>query len=538
MRFIVAATIIVFASTAFAEGRYDAFTRRFANTPDQARVVSAGHLGGAGTEWLVGGGFQPDGTVVVAGVSLGPTLDLAGVKAAVLGKDAAAPEAYAPLPQLDGKGQPEKNKDGTPKYKDPHWAHPNATAFVARLSADLKTVKSVVRFPWKTAGLTSAAVDAEGNIYLAGPATDAVVALGGQYTELKAGEGTPEKGPAAQSYLAKLNPAADAILWIRHSKVPCNAPEVSLDAAGKLKFVSADLRTFTKDGKEESATIVPGGLGGRVAVNPKDGTYARGGETRNWNTGREPYRDPILNIFHPTGKLQYELYHWDGPLVGVDNLRLVSDSVVRAVKYDADGNLVIYAWSDGGNSVMYREPFDIRQNAKKFKGLEMSAWGAGVLSCAYIIKIDPKTYRVSGGTLWLAFLQDKDKPNSIWVDTLGFAADGSVLAGGKAAWGLIQTGNKLTDGEPTGAYVAVFNKDFTSLRFSSALPATGKAEIGDATRWGFASSKDKVLVFGSATDKEMQGEKALTAPASGGGRAKFGGGALDGYLMLLDLGAK
>ena len=32
----------------------------------QARVLAAGYLGGPGTEWLVSGGFQPDGTVVVA----------------------------------------------------------------------------------------------------------------------------------------------------------------------------------------------------------------------------------------------------------------------------------------------------------------------------------------------------------------------------------------------------------------------------------------------------------------------------------------
>jgi len=543
MRFLItAACLFITCAVASAENRYEQFTKKFANAPDQAKVVSAGYLGGAGTEWLVGGGFQPDGTVVIAGTSLGPTLDLGGVNATVLGKDAPFPEAYSPLPKLDSKGQPEKNKDGTPKFKDPHWSHPNATAFVARLGADLKTVKSVTRFPWKAGGATSATVDKDGNIYVAGPATDGLPAVGGAYQELKPGEKPGTKGSAAQSYLAKLNPAGDSVIWVRHLKSSTIAPQVELDKNGNVKFLSADIRSFDPAGKEISAESVPGGMEGRLAMNPQDGTYARGGETVNWNTGREPYRDPKLNIYHSNGKLKHELYHWDGPLVGLDTLRLVSDSVVRALKYDEDGNLVIYAWSDGGNSVMYREPFDVRTTAKEFKGLGMSAWGAGVLSCAYIIKIDPKTYRVSGGTLWLAFLQDKDKPNSIWVDNLSFAKDGSILAGGRSAGGLIQTGNKITSGEAGGHYVAVFSKDCSSLRFCSALPATGKVELGETARWGFVSGtvngKPMVLCLGSAAENEMQQEKPIPAPAVGGGRAKFGGGTTDGYMLMLDLSAK
>jgi hypothetical protein len=542
LRLLSFALLVGLPLTASAQNnfRFQQFTKKFEKTPDQAKVVSAGYLGTAGTEWLVGGGFQDDGTVVVVGTSLGPTLDFSNVKTLVFGKDAPAPEEYKPLPVLGKDGQPEKNKDGVIKYKDPAWTHPNATAFVVRLSADLKTVKSVSRFPWKSGGATSAAVDKDGNIYIAGPATEAIANVGGDVGELKSAEGSGEKGAVQQTFVAKLNADASKLLWVRHLKAPTNAPEVTATNDGKVRFVSADMRTLDANGKQEAVVVVPGGLGNRVAINPKDGTFAKGGETRNWNTGREPYRDPILNIHNPNGKLKYELYHWDGPLVGLDNLRLVSDSVVRAVRYDSEGNLVIYAWSDGGNSVMYREPFDVRTMAKEFKGLGMSAYGAGVLSCAYIIKIDTKTYKVSGGTLWLAFLGDKDKPNSIWIDSLDFATDGSILAGGKSASGLIQTGNKLTDADPAGPYVAVFNKDCTSLRFSSALPGTAKADLGEGVRWGFVKGtvkgKPMVLALGSGEDKVEHYGKMLSAPATGNGQAKFAGGALDGYMLLLDLG--
>lgn len=520
-----------------ADSRYAQFTKKYEKAPDQAKVVAAGYLGSGGTEWLAGGGFQPDGTVVVAGTSLGPTLDIGTAKAVVLGKDGPAPSAYKPQPLLDAKGVEQKNKDGTPKFKDVAWTDPAATAFVVRLSGDMKTVKSVSRFPWKAGGVTSAAVDADGNIYLTGLAADGIASVGGDVKELKAAAGGPKTAAVARTYLAKLNPDASKVLWLRHITAPSNAPEVTLTADGKVKFTGPDVHTFTPDGKEEAAVVVPFALGRRTAISPKDGTIARGGQTVNWHTGREPYRDPFLHVHKPDGKLKYELYHWDGPLVGLDNLRLVSDSELRLVKYDDDGNLIVYAWSDGGNSVMYREPFDVRTSAKEFKGLGMSAWGAGVLSCAYIIKLDPKDYKVLGGTLWLAYLNDKDKPNSIWLDSLGFAGDGSVCVGGKSAFGLVETGNKLNPGDPTGPYVAVFNKDYTSLRFSSALPATSKVDVGENGRWQFVrgtrNGRPCVLCLGSAGDKDDKGQ---SAPGTDAALAKFGGGASDGYFLLLDLG--
>jgi hypothetical protein len=212
----------------------------------------------------------------------------------------------------------------------------------------------------------------------------------------------------------------------------------------------------------------------------------------------------------------------------LDNLRLVSDSAVRRVRFDDDGNLVIYAWSDGGNSVMLREPNDLRRESKMMKGLGMSAWGANVLSCAYIIKIEPKNYKVVGGTLWLAYRNDQDKPNTVWIDALGFALDGSVCFAGRAASNLIQTGNKLSKDETSGSYITVLNKDCSSLRFSSIVANTGKVDVRDGETWGIVSGKvkgkDVTLFVGSATEG---------AP----GASKFAGGHSDGYFVLLDLSA-
>jgi len=521
-----------------AASRFDEYTAKFAQTPDQAAVLLSSYFGGTGTEWLTGGGFQPDGTLVLAGVALGPDLDL-GPKTIVLGRDSAI-SPPARLPKKNKKGEPELDKEGRPKYEPFSWLHENATAFIARLSDDLKQIKSVTRLGWKTGGLTGAAVDKEGSIYICGPASEGIVSLGGEVQALPVPDNGLTKGAVQHTYLAKISPDGAKVLWVRHFKGFSGAPDIEITANGQIKFQGPDLRTFDAQGKQLSLVTVPGGLGGRVAVNPKDGTYARGGE-HHWSTGREPWRCPTLNIYQPDGTLLYELYNWGGPFVGLNNLRLVSDSAVRGVCYDADGNLLIHAWSDGGNSVMYREPNDVRTTSKKMSGLGFGAWGAGVLSCAYIIKIETTHYKVAGGTLWVAYLRDKNKPNSITIKSLGFARDGSVCVAGSSAWGLIQTGNALGK-EPGGNYVAVLNKDCTSLRFSSAMPATGQAEVNDGANWGIVSGalkgKSVVLFLSGAVDKEDTYGGLLSAPAVAARQPRFGGGLLDGHVLMLDLSAK
>lgn len=520
--------------------RFDQFTRQFASTPDQATILAASYIGGAGTEWLVGGGIQPDGTIVLAGVALGPTLDIAGAQGKVIGTDTPAPPAPDKKQQKDKKGNPVTDKQGNPKYEGLTWKHDQATAFVVRLSSDLKQVKSVTRLPWKAGGLTSAAVDGEGNIYLAGPASDGIKAAG-PAEELPVGDTGAKSGSCKHTYLARLSPDAAKVVWLKHFRGFSAAPEVDVGKDGKIRFTGPDLRVFDKSGTLESTVIVPGGITARTAIHPRNGTFARGGE-HHWHTGREPYRDPILNIYTPQGKLLYELYNWDGPLVGLDNLRLVSDSAVKIVRYDDEGNLILAAWSDGGNSVMYREPNDLRTPSKKMGGLGFSAYGAGVLSCSYLIRIETDNYKVIGGTPWLAFLRNNNKPNSINIDTLGFASDGSICFGGSSAWGLIQTGNAIGGGEPAGPYVAVLNKDCNSLRFCSAMPSCGKVEINDGGRWGVVrgvlKGRPVALFLGGAVDEEDVYGKRLPAPTVNPGQPRFGGGLTDGHALLLDLGPK
>jgi hypothetical protein len=539
LRFLAPVVAVGLALTVSAT-RFDDYTKRFQKTPDQAKMLSAGCLGGPGTEWFCGGGFQADGTVVLAGTALGPTLSLAGVEAKPLGTDLAQPGD--PKIGVDAKGKPNK----------PSWAHANATAFVALVSADFKTVKSVVRFPWMAASATSAVVDAQGGIYLAGIATDQIAALTADAKNLPVDvEAIGSKLTQRKVYLAKLAPDASKVLWVRTMTGPSAAPSVSLGKDGKLRFQSADIRVFDTNGALVTTAIIPGGLSTKNAVNPVDGTFAYGGE-HHWPTGREPWRCPVLKIYQPDGKLKHQLYDWGGPFVGAGELRLVSDTAIRNVAYDSDGNLVFTAWSDGGNSPALREPMDIYKSTTA-KGLGWSAWGAGVGSFAYVVKLDAKTYRIKDATFWATYLPARDKPNGIGISAVSFATDGSVCIGGGSATGLIATGNHLlpatkpgpNPGDPEvpttpgGPYVTIFNKDLTSLRFSSVLLGCGAADIANDDDWTFVSGtvqgKPMVLILTGAAEKDSSYNGGLKPVAKDALQPAFGGGVTDGYMVALDL---
>ena len=107
---------------------------------DQAEVVTAFFEGGPGNEWLVGGDFLPDKTLVLAGNVADPVFDL-GVKATILGTDGAPPAEFV-------RG---KNKKG--ESERPSWTAPGVTGFLVRMSSDYKKVVSVSRLPWDSASI-------------------------------------------------------------------------------------------------------------------------------------------------------------------------------------------------------------------------------------------------------------------------------------------------------------------------------------------------------------------------------------------------
>ncbi|MEI7765860.1 MAG: hypothetical protein WCJ97_00325 [Phycisphaerae bacterium] len=492
---------------------------------DQAEVVTASFLGGAGNEWLIGGDFLPDKTLILAGNVAGPVFDL-GVKPTILGNDGTPPAEFARTKDKKGGNNPAS------------WAVPGVTGFLVRMSPDYKKVVSVSRLPWDSAAITSIVADDMGGIYIAGKATDKIASVGGNQSLLPVGADAERKGGMCNfTFVAKLSGDATKILWLQTAKGLSDAPSVKLRKDGNISFAAQDVKTLDPNGKLLNAAVIPGGVRETTSVSPVDGLIVKGGE-HHWGTGREPWRCPMLNIFEPTGKQLYQFYDWGGPYVGLDNSRAVSDSAVRLVQHDNEGNILLFAWSDGGNSVMNCMPQDIRRGVG-LAGTGLNAAGASVSSFGYLIKIEPKDYQVVGFTFWCA--RFAGKPNGISVNAIGQADDGSLAVGGGSAWGLIQTPNFIGRSEPAGNYIAIFTPELNGVRFCSAIPGAGTAIVGNENgdAWGIGSGtvdKKPLVVFttGVAEKGETYGHIA-PPPTVNPAQEKFGGGWSDGWFAVLDL---
>ena len=542
-REFIAAAVTAALLTTVARGQ-DKPPRIWKSSADGVEVLAATFLGGGGTEWLASGGFQPDGKVVLVGNVLGSTFDLPG-PVGVIGTDRPAPADPQPIPVLE-KGQP-KVVDGQPVLQIPSWRHDGVTAFVAVYTPDLKQRISLQRLPWTAGAATAAAIGPDGGIYVAGRATDGIVDLGGDVAELPAMEPLekkdPERARCDHAFVARLSADAKKTLWVRHVRGPSAAPTVDLTPNGTVRFGAGHLHLLDAAGRSLSTVRVPGGLRPTASVRHQDGQIVVGGE-HNSSTGREPYRCPTLKVHNPDGSLKHRFYDWSGPYVGLDNCRQVSDTAVRFVAHDRDGGILMYLWSDGGNSVATTQPFDVREPVG-IRGLGMTTAGAGVLSVSYLIRLDPRDYRVTSWTLWLGNdLPPRSRPNSTWVHQLTRTSDGSLAFAGKGAWGLWQTADKLTDAEPEGAYLAVLDEDFSGLRHCSVIPGAGAADLNDgaASRgsdWGIATGtvngRSRVLFLAGSNGGRGSGDTAVASPTRNAAQERFGGGRSDGYVVLMEL---
>lgn len=502
--------------------------RYFPERPDQAEVVAATFLGGKGTEFLCGGGFQHDGTVVLAGNVIGGEFDL-GVKADVLGTDGAKPGPVSSL-------EPRNGKNSNPN-QTASWRHAQATGFLVRCKKDLAGIVTVTRLPWLAATITAVVVGPDDAIYIAGRATPEIAKLGGKLDELAANPDAERKGGECEfTFLAKVTPDGKKVEWVKTLKGLSDAPRLGQTKDGRISFLAQDVRTFAANGEQKSLATIPGGVKENSSVSPIDGTIVRGGE-HMWGTGREPWRCPTLWTYTPAGKPQYQLYDWGGPYVVLDDNRLVSDTAVRMVSHDREGNILLVLWSDGGNSVAPFQPNDIRTHGAG-RGVGLTSAGAHATSFAWLAKVEPKNYQHLGFTLWCS--RYGGRANGAAVDALGQVDDGSFAFAGGSAWGLTQTSNKLANGEPGGSYVTVLTKDLNGVRFSSCVPGAGVAEVSTSgTAWGIASGtvdgKPKVLFIGSAAaDGDVYGLVTPTG-VQHAMQPKFGGGVCDGYVILLDL---
>ena len=506
--------------------RFHQYTERYEQPPNPVRLETATLLGGPGTEWLSGGGVQSDGTVVVAGTALGPELELAGTAVtAVLGSDTTEPPGH------DGE-------------RTPRWDAEGGTGFVVWLSPDLQQITRAVRLPWRAGGITDLVVGPDDGVYITGKVGAAFQTLG------EAADVTPAQTVAegeTWGYIARLADDGEGIDWIRRFRDAYKGPRLRRAPDEGIFLEAADYFIFTTDGDVRDSAEGRRTESWYRAVSPLDFSFAVGYD-RNTHTGREPWRQPTLAVVGPDGESRGNWYRWSARLVGEDRYRLVSDSSFsnNSIHFADDGTLWAVGWSDGGNTVLERDPRDLDTRITH-RGLGFSSWGAGVLSLSHIIQLDPETGDVLNKTLWCGYLPggDRDRPNSAGVNVLRVAKDGSVLIAGRSAAGLIQTGDQLLgEGTPGGPYVAILEGDLSSIRFSSALPATGQVLLHDnaarGERWsirsGVADGRVKAVYVCGVVEEQGSYTEPRPAPTQDAVQSRFGGGRTDGYLMVFDLG--
>jgi hypothetical protein len=218
--------------------------------------------------------------------------------------------------------------------------------------------------------------------------------------------------------------------------------------------------------------------------------------------------------------------------------KLESDSSLVEAVYGKHGDLFVAGWSDGGNSVLSRQPHDL-DDAWKTSSLGITTWGMrGASGISWLLHLDREVNEVKNATRWVSFIPEGfaggpgNWPNALHIEQLEVLADGSPVVGGRAWTGLVPTPNAFWvrpdsyAGKYRGRYVTVLSTDLDRILFSSYLPGYESSRV--------VPLSDGLLVVG--TTKQHDGiEKVLATPpvTPGAAQTVFGGGDTDGHLIRL-----
>ncbi|MCC5850519.1 MAG: hypothetical protein JJU29_20725 [Verrucomicrobia bacterium] len=517
-------------------GRYVQYSR--AATGDQGRVqpVAATFLGGEGDEHFSHGGFFPDGRIYAAGMFHDLSF-LANVSPRVIGRDTNASD-YPPVHGTDRRGREQ-------------ISYPASAPVIFVFSEDLSAVEEVIRLPWASGQLADVQVGNDGALYVALRERQAFESLAGHVGEVTVVENPGHVAQARQRAEARaeeLRLAEDALLFRLSPNLRNVDWAVRFQHAGigftRLQsdrlVVQRGRDVYFVEGPTGDVRQGPNVEHGRshsgMVVDPRDGSFYFGGEYHS-GTGLEPWRCPFLRKFDPEGHPVWSAYDWTGPIVGVQFFRLVSDSAVNDVIADNSGRLLLRGWSDGGNSVFTRQPYDLRKPAR-VGGTASSIWGASVLSVSYLIQMDADSMEVSGVTRFLSYLPTSNTPNSISLRAYHQMENGQVAIFGHSAFGLIETQDSWFDPwyvqyrtnrhalARGGPFFALYAEGLQTLRISTILPGARAID--------FAAKDDKLLLFGSAEPQNNSYGDETPAMTLNAVQSEFGGGRQDAYLLLVN----
>ncbi len=490
-------------------GRYVQYSNAARGDDGRVQVMAATYFGGEDEERFEAAAFMADGSIMM--VASTRDLDFLGrsVRQRVLGQDG--------------------NLDMVPRayYRTPTMVH---------YSADLSRIVEIVRLPWGTGRCTQAFFGPDDALYL-------VVAPGPTMPGFFAGLRNTrisghERGGGLHHFLLRISPDRSRVDWavkFRHGGFQASLyPDNRIAVRQHTQVYLIDQRRGTVS---DGPTVITGG--GRVlgrAIHPVTGAFYFGGEYHN-ATGLEPWRNPWLRKFDSDGNWAWTAYDWTGPIVGVAQLRLVSDSRVEEIRIGADGNLLFSGWSDGGNSVFTRQPYDLRKPVPS-SGWCNSIWGARVLSVPYLIRMDAETQEVYGMTRYMSYLPTSNIPNSARIGDFTTTESGEVAVTGGSAFSFVETWDAWV--EPWyiqhrkdefatgkgGTFFTLFTADMRRPRIATIVPGISNPQLATRGRY--------ILLYGSARTQSQHYAHRLDTIIRNAIQPEHGGGAHDAYVMLID----
>jgi len=191
--------------------------------------------------------------------------------------------------------------------------------------------------------------------------------------------------------------------------------------------------------------------------------------------------------------------------------------------------VLVWGWSDGGNSVFLRQPTSLDQIAPLKQGFVDSLWGAGVGSFGWLMGVDTARAETYSATNVAAFLTGQNKPNSSRVDGGLSLSGGRVAVVGSSAHAFVETPDAWVRTYPAGSggqYLAIYNEPLSELLFGSLLPGV-EGPLAMARR-----GSRLVVVGTSPAPASPDGPQPPLVAAAQADRR----GEADGYLLVAETG--
>lgn len=524
-------------------GRYEAYTEKASEGP-KMKLAAATFFGGPGREEFIAAGTLSDGSIAAFGNAWGPEFPGSPV---VLGRGrhrGLKPDA------VDSKGKSVLRME-----------NPDIAGMIVLYAADLSRILRAIRFDWGVASLSAgrAAPDGQG-VLLAGRSTEAFRDAGPNVRRRPAPavDSTPggKKAPPATAgpydyegvpctgdvFVARVSPEG-SLEWAWVFEGMRRPPDrIWTDREGNVYADVGGLVRIARDGREaRTVCSLTGSLTSRwLGVDPADGSAFFGGD-RNTHTGKEPWRQPFLYKHGPDGTRLWSLWEWppkslrDDRTEGVQGL--VSDSSVRALDVGPDGMLYVGGWSDGGNTVLTRQPLDPTRGVPR-GGFSMDGSGMkGANSLAHVLRVNGSTREVLKYALWVSYFpanfadaRKAGSPNGARIRQIAVCPNGAVAIAGSAASLLVQTPGAFYkppgDGRGYGGdCVVVYDAELSTLLFSSYLPGAENAALWPTERGIVVVSRSRGddgadPPTPSSVSRAVQPEKQ---------------GELDGHILLLEM---